>query len=67
MIPIIEEAALRAVITPQVAVDAMREAFRADGDGRAHVPAVINLDVPASIAVSSTSRPRSSTACRTSR
>ena len=47
MIPIIEEAALRQVITPQVAVDAMREAFRADGDGRAHVPAVINLDVPA--------------------
>jgi ornithine cyclodeaminase len=44
---IIEEAALRAVITPQVAVDAMREAFRADGEGRAHVPAVINLDVPA--------------------
>ena len=43
----IDEAALRAVITPQVAVDAMREAFRADGDGRAHVPAVINLDVPA--------------------
>jgi ornithine cyclodeaminase/alanine dehydrogenase-like protein (mu-crystallin family) len=47
MIPIIEEAALRRVITPQVAVDAMREAFRADGEGRAHVPAVINLDVPA--------------------
>lgn len=47
MIPIIEEAALRTVITPQVAVDAMREAFRADGEGRAHVPAVINLDVPA--------------------
>jgi ornithine cyclodeaminase len=46
MIPIIEEAALRKVITPQVAVDAMREAFRADGDGRAHVPAVINLEVP---------------------
>jgi len=43
----IEEQALRAVITPLVAVDAMREAFRADGDGRAHVPAVINLDVPA--------------------
>jgi ornithine cyclodeaminase len=42
----IEESALRAVITPQVAVDAMRDAFRADGDGRAHVPAVINLDVP---------------------
>ena len=47
MIPIIEEAALRRVITPQVAVDAMRAAFRADGEGRAHVPAVINLDVPA--------------------
>jgi ornithine cyclodeaminase len=47
MIPIIEEAALRRVITPQVAVDTIREAFRADGEGRAHVPAVINLDVPA--------------------
>jgi ornithine cyclodeaminase len=43
----IHEAALRAVITPRVAVDAMREAFRADGEGRTHVPAVINLDVPA--------------------
>jgi ornithine cyclodeaminase len=43
---IIEESALRAVITPQLAVEAMRDAFRADGDGRAHVPAVINLDVP---------------------
>lgn len=47
MIPIIEEAALRKVITPQLAVEAMRGAFRADGEGRAHVPAVINLDVPA--------------------
>ena len=47
MIPIIEEAALRHAITPQAAVDAMRAAFRADGEGRAHVPAVINLDVPA--------------------
>lgn len=47
MIPVIEEAALRRVITPQVAVDAIREAFRADGEGRAHVPAVINLEVPA--------------------
>src|SRR6188472_3296021 len=47
MIPIIEEAAIRKVITPQVAVDTIREAFRADGEGRAHVPAVINLDVPA--------------------
>jgi ornithine cyclodeaminase len=44
---IVDEAALRTAVTPQVAVDAMREAFRADGEGRAHVPAVINLDVPA--------------------
>jgi ornithine cyclodeaminase len=28
-------------------VDAIRDAFRADGEGRAHVPAVINLEVPA--------------------
>ena len=47
MIRAIDEAALRAAITPRVAVDAMREAFRADGEGRAHVPAVINLEVPA--------------------
>jgi ornithine cyclodeaminase/alanine dehydrogenase-like protein (mu-crystallin family) len=44
---LIDEAALRAVITPRVAVDAMREAFRADGEGRTHVPAVINLEIPA--------------------
>src|SRR3954464_12712641 len=25
----------------------MREAFKADGEGRAHLPAVINLEVPA--------------------
>ena len=43
----IDEAALRAAITPRLAVDAMRAAFRADGEGRAHVPAVINLEVPA--------------------
>ncbi len=43
----IDEADLRAVVTPQLAVDTIREAFRADGEGRAHVPAVINLDVPA--------------------
>src|SRR5689334_290341 len=47
MIPVIEEAALRAVVTPDVAVAAIRDAFRADGEGRTHVPAVINLDVPA--------------------
>ena len=46
MIPIVEEAALRALITPERAVAAIREAFRADGEGRAHVPAVINLDIP---------------------
>jgi len=45
-VKIVEEAALRAAITPRLAVDAMREAFRADGEGRAHVPAVINLDIP---------------------
>jgi ornithine cyclodeaminase len=42
----IEEAALRDAITAEHAVDAMREAFRADGEGRTHVPAVINLEVP---------------------
>jgi ornithine cyclodeaminase len=46
-IPIIDEATLREVITPQRAVDVIREAFRADGEGRTRVPAVINLDVPA--------------------
>ena len=44
---IVEAQALRAAITPQIAVDAMRGAFRADGEGRAHVPAVINLEIPA--------------------
>jgi ornithine cyclodeaminase len=43
---IIEEAALRSVVTPDVAVRAIRDAFRADGEGRTHVPPVINLDVP---------------------
>lgn len=44
---VIDEAALRAVVTPAVAVRAMFDAFRADGEGRTHVPPVINLDVPA--------------------
>jgi ornithine cyclodeaminase len=44
---IIEEAALRSAITPGEAVAAIRDAFRADGEGRAHVPPVINLGVPA--------------------
>ena len=43
----VDEAALRAAITPAVAVRAIREAFRADGEGRTHVPAVINLAIPA--------------------
>jgi len=46
MIPIIEESALRTVVSPRRAVDAMRHAFDADGNGRTRVPAVINLDVP---------------------
>jgi ornithine cyclodeaminase len=46
-IRIIEEAALRHAVSAARAVDAMRDAFRADGEGRTHVPAVINLDVPA--------------------
>ena len=46
MIPIIEEAALRAAVTPAKAVDVTREAFKADGEGRTRVPAVINLDIP---------------------
>jgi len=46
MIPILEEPALRSVITPSVAVQAVREAFRADGEGRTTVPPVINLEVP---------------------
>jgi ornithine cyclodeaminase len=43
---IVDEAALRAAVTPSVAVQAMRRAFGADGEGRTHVPPVINLDVP---------------------
>jgi ornithine cyclodeaminase len=46
MIPIIDEGTLRAAMTPALAVEVVREAFRADGEGRAHVPPVINLDVP---------------------
>lgn len=47
MIPIIQEDLLRAVMTPDRAVAAMREAFRLDGEGRTHVPPVINLEIPA--------------------
>jgi ornithine cyclodeaminase len=45
-LPVVEEGALRAAITPAVAVDAIRAAFRADGEGRTIVPPVINLEVP---------------------
>ena len=43
---VVDEGSLRAVVTPVVAVQAMRDAFRADGEGRTRVPPVINLDVP---------------------
>ena len=46
MLPVIDEAALRAAISPDIAVETMRAAFAADGEGRTVVPAVINLDVP---------------------
>lgn len=46
MIPIIDEAALRRVVTCARAVEAVRQAFDADGRGRTHVPPVINLEIP---------------------
>lgn len=46
MIPIVEEAALRQAVTPGIAVAVVRDAFRADGEGRTLVPPVINLEVP---------------------
>lgn len=45
-LPIIDEAALRAAVSPADAVAAIREAFRADGRGRTSVPPVINLPIP---------------------
>ena len=47
MIPVLDEATLRSEMTAARAVDVIREAFRADGQGRTHVPPVINLDVSA--------------------
>lgn len=44
--PVVDETALRAVMSAGRAVAVIREAFKADGEGRARVPAVINLDVP---------------------
>jgi ornithine cyclodeaminase len=46
-IPVIDEATLRAAVTPARAVAVMREAFKADGEGRTRVPPVINLELPA--------------------
>ena len=45
-VPIITEAEVRAAISPERAVAVMRDAFRADGEGRTHVPPVINLEIP---------------------
>lgn len=45
-VPIIDEHALRAVVTPAAAVAAIRDGFAADGAGRTRVPAVINLPIP---------------------
>jgi ornithine cyclodeaminase len=43
---IFEETEIRLAVDPPTAVRAIREAFRADGRGRATVPAVINLSLP---------------------
>jgi len=45
-LPSLDEQTLRAVVSPAAAVAAIREAFRADGEGRTAVPAVINLPIP---------------------
>lgn len=47
-LPIVEEAVLRAVMSPERAVAVIREAFASDGQGKTRVPPVINLDIPAS-------------------
>ena len=44
-IPVHSEAAIRRVVTPALAVRAVRAAFKADGEGRTTVPPVINLPV----------------------
>lgn len=45
-LPTLDEQTLRARVSPAAAVAAIREAFRADGEGRTSVPAVINLPIP---------------------
>jgi ornithine cyclodeaminase len=45
-LPHLDEQTLRSVVSPAAAVAAIREAFRADGEGRTAVPAVINLAIP---------------------
>jgi ornithine cyclodeaminase len=45
-LPVVDESALRRVVSPARAVSVMRQAFAADGEGRTRVPSVINLDVP---------------------
>jgi ornithine cyclodeaminase len=47
VIPIVQEEALRAAVTPERAVAVVRDAFKADGEGRTQVPSVINLDIRA--------------------
>jgi len=46
ILPCVDEQTLRAGVTTAEAIAAVREAFRADGNGRTRVPAVINLPVP---------------------
>jgi ornithine cyclodeaminase len=46
-VQIIDEPVLRRKVTPALAVDVIREAFRADGQGRTSVPPVITLEIPA--------------------
>jgi len=45
-LPSLDEQTLRAAVTPVTAVSAIRDAFRADGEGRTRVPDVINLPIP---------------------
>ena len=45
-LPGIDEHTLRSAVSPADAIAAVREAFRADGNGCTVVPAVINLPVP---------------------